>query len=77
MKSEDELRVCLYLMFPTVLASLTLFWFCFLCVYFGHTHFFISSSIFGVNVRVGQQIYIFKVKSCLGSVGVAQQFPKF
>ena len=27
--------------------------------------FYISNSIFGVNVRVTQQIYVFKVKSCL------------
>ena len=29
-------------------------------------NFFISNSIFGFNVRVAQQIYVFKVKSCLG-----------
>ena len=40
-KSEDQLRIGSCLMFSTVLASLALFWFCFLCVYFGHTHFFI------------------------------------
>ena len=29
------------------------------------TRFFISKPIFGVNVRVAQQIYVFKVRSCL------------
>ena len=28
--------------------------------------FFIKNSIFGVNVKLFQQIYVFKVKSCLG-----------
>ena len=36
--------------------------------------FFISNSFLGVNVRVAQQIYVSKAKSCLG---VAKQFPKF
>ena len=35
---------------------------------------FYKQPIFGVNVRVAQQIYVFKVKSCLE---VAQQFPNF
>ena len=39
-----------------------------------YTFFLISNFIFGVNVRVAQEIYVFKVKSCLG---VAQQFRKF
>ena len=34
--------------------------------------FFISNSIFRINVRVPWQIYVFNVKSCLV---VAQQFP--
>ena len=38
-----------------------------------HVFFFIRNSIFGVTVRFAWQIYVFKVKSCLG---VAQQFPK-
>ena len=36
--------------------------------------FFISNSIFGVNVGVAQQVYVFKAKSCLG---FAQKFPTF
>ena len=28
--------------------------------------FLISNSILGVNIRIGKQIYVFKVKSCLG-----------
>ena len=35
--------------------------------------FYISNSIFGVNVRVAQQIYVFKVKSCL----IVQKFEQF
>ena len=34
MKSKDQMA-----MFSTVLALLTLVWFCFLCVYFGHIFF--------------------------------------
>ena len=30
-----------------------------------HIYFFTSKSIFGVNIRVAWQIYVFKVKSCL------------
>ena len=30
------------------------------------TRFFISNFTIGINVRVAQQIYVFKVKSCLG-----------
>ena len=33
------LRIGSYLMFSTALVSLTLFWFCFLCVYFGQIFF--------------------------------------
>ena len=39
-----------------------------------YTFFFISNSILRVNVRSAEQIYVFKVKSCLG---VALEFPKF
>ena len=68
MELEDQLRTGSYLMLSTVLASLALFLFGFLCVYFGHKHFIfiISNFIFGVNVWFGQQIYVFKVKSYLG-----------
>ena len=38
-----------------------------------HVFFFVSNSIFGVNFRVATQIYIFRVKGCLG---VAWQFPE-
>ena len=57
-----------------------LFYFFFISVYrvlnklSEYTFFLISNFIFGVNVRVAQEIYIFKVKSCLG---VAQQIQKF
>ena len=78
MKSQDQLKIGLYLMFSTVLASLTLFCFVFLFVYFGHKHlFFISNSILGVNVRVGRQIYVFKDKSCLGHKELLRNFQKF
>ena len=40
--------------------------------YLARTCFFITNSIFRVNAGVAQQIYVFKVKSCLV---VAQQFP--
>ena len=53
MKSEDQLRIGLYLMVSTVLVSLTLFWFCLLCVYFGHAHFLSNSIYIWVTVSVG------------------------
>ena len=59
----------LFLNFALILFPLSLF-----CT---HTFFLISNFISGVNVRVGQQIYIFKVKSCLGQQELLQQFPKF
>ena len=31
------------------------------------TPFSMSKSIFGVNVRVAEKIFVFKVKSCLGA----------
>ena len=42
-----------------------------------YTSFFISNCIFGVNVKVALQIYVFKVKSCLAiSKGIKQVYVK-
>ena len=64
-------------MFSTVLTLFALFWFCFLCVYFGHTHLLISNFNFPVKVRVGWQIYVFKVKSCFGQLELLSNFQSF
>ena len=38
---------------------------------------FIINSIFGVNVRVGLQIYVFKVKSYIGRQELLRKFKNF
>ena len=55
--------------FGLVLFPLSFLW--------AHTFIFISSSIFGVNVRAGWQIYIFRVKSCLGQKVLLSNFKNF
>ena len=53
-------------MFSTVLASLTFFWFCFLCVYFGHIF---SPQNNGTNqLKWGHSIITFTVREGEGFI---------